>query len=421
MSAQPGQASKAALPTPQFLVGVDIASQKFMVAVLKADKTVMLKPLEFDNSTAGFAKFCTQLDQLGLVPAHTLVGMEATARYWENLYHYLNQHGYQLILLHPAQTHQWAANRGLRAKTDQLDSLTIARHLLAEDARPAYVAQELIASYRELLRLHNRLTEEASRYKVEIQDLLVVLFPEIKQVFADPCGKTCLKLLSLYPSAEAMVQAGVASLKASLKEFAPRNYGTETAQTLVGLASHSCARRVAQAARSTSLRIMCEQLLHTQENLDKVGQELASLLALDKGATALTSVSDFGPKTVIALRAELGEVSRFAGRDQVVAYAGLDLTVKQSGKWKGQVKLSKRGSGQLRRILYMAVFNCLSHRRKESAFRDYYEALVARGMAKRSAMVAVMRKMLIVAYSLLKNGGSYDPKKVWVGASTVSG
>ncbi|NWJ47066.1 MAG: transposase [Chloroflexi bacterium] len=135
MSGQLSQASPSATPVPQFLVGVDIASQKFMVAVFKLDKTITLKPLEFDNSLTGFEKLCAQFDQLGLVPAHTLVGMEATARYWENLYHYLSRHGYQLILLQPAHTHQWAANRGLRAKTDRLDSLTIARHLLAEDAR----------------------------------------------------------------------------------------------------------------------------------------------------------------------------------------------------------------------------------------------------------------------------------------------
>lgn len=417
MSVQVNPSSLSPMPAPQFLVGVDIASQKFMVAVLQLDKTVKLKPLEFDNSLAGFEKLHLQLEQLGLAPAQTLVGMEATARYWENLYHYLDKVGYQLILLHPAQTHQWAANRGLRAKNDRLDSLTIARHLLAEDARPAYVAVELIASYRELLRLHNRLTEEAARYKVEIQDLLIVLFPEIKQVFADPCGKTCLKLLAEYPCAQAVVEAGAATLKDRLKEFAPRNYGAHTADTLVSLASRSCASQLALAARSTSLSIMCEQLLHTLQNLDKVEQELGSWLGVDKEAAALATVSDFGSKTVIALRAELGEVARFGGRDQVVAYAGLDLTVKESGKWKGQVKLSKRGSGQLRRILYMAVFNCLSHRRKKSAFRDYYEALVERGMAKRSAMVAVMRKMLIVAYSLLKNGGTYDANKVWAGAA----
>jgi transposase len=81
-------------------------------------------------------------------------------------------------------------------------------------------------------------------------------------------------------------------------------------------------------------------------------------------------------------------------RLEVVAYAGLDLEVRESGKWKGQTKLSKRGSGRLRRILYMATVRCI--RLKDSAFGAYYHRLVARGMKKREAMMAVMRKMVMI-------------------------
>jgi len=62
----------------------------------------------------------------------------------------------------------------------------------------------------------------------------------------------------------------------------------------------------------------------------------------------------------------------------VVAYVGLDLEVKQSGKWKGQAKLSKRGSGRLRRMLYLAAVRSI--RLKGSAFGAYYHRLIARGM-----------------------------------------
>ncbi len=84
--------------------------------------------------------------------------------------------------------------------------------------------------------------------------------------------------------------------------------------------------------------------------------------------------------------------------------------MKESGKWKGQAKLSKRGSGRLRRILYLAALR--STRLKGSAFGAYYQRLVARGMRKREALMAVMRKMLIVAVHLLKTGEVYDPGRV---------
>jgi hypothetical protein len=67
----------------------------------------------------------------------------------------------------------------------------------------------------------------------------------------------------------------------------------------------------------------------------------------------------------------------------------LDLVVKQSGKWRGQCKLSKRGSGEVRRVLYMAALRSLTV--PASPFRAYYQGLVQRGLTKMSALVAVMR------------------------------
>lgn len=81
------------------------------------------------------------------------------------------------------------------------------------------------------------------------------------------------------------------------------------------------------------------------------------------------------------------------------------------------MKLSKRGSGRLRRLLYMAAL--VSLRLKGSAFGDYYRELRKHGLKGRSALMAVMRKLLITAYSLLKNGGHYDLTKVWAGAKAA--
>jgi len=108
----------------------------------------------------------------------------------------------------------------------------------------------------------------------------------------------------------------------------------------------------------------------------------------------------------------------FSRLDQAVAYVGLDLQVKQSGKWKDQSKLSKCGSGLVRQLRYMAALSCL--RRKDSPFRAYYQAMVARGLKGRRAMMAIMRKMLAVAYSLLKSGATYAPLKVWAGSSPLT-
>lgn len=396
-----------------YVVGIDIGSQSCDFCVLKPDKSQVIKPTTFANERSGFELLQSKLVQLHVPAERVLIGLEATSRYGENLYQFLESRGYQLCLLHPRQTHQFAQQRGLRAKTDRLDATTIARVLLSGEARRGYVPTEVIATYRELVRLHTHLGDEVARYKNEIQALLSVLFPEFSQVFADPCRATAIALLKRYPSAQALAAAGVEAIAATLQQVAPRTYGRNTAERLVQLAQHSVSGGTALVARSISLKIVCDQLEHTQANLSQLEHEINNLLETDEGAKGLESVPEFGHKTVAVLRAELGDVARFQRTDQVVAYAGLDIEVKQSGKWKGQAKLSKRGSGRLRRILYLAVIRCI--RLPGSAFGAYYRRLVARGLKKRDAMMAVMRKMLLVAYRLLRTGEMYDPTKVGAG------
>jgi transposase len=207
-----------------------------------------------------------------------------------------------------------------------------------------------------------------------------------------------------------MAAAGVETVAALLHELAPRHYGLKTAQQLVGLAQHTVSSGIAVSARSSTLKVLCDQLEHTQTNLAQLEQEIDKLLDADQGAKGVQSVPEFGRKMVAVLRAELGDVTRFERADQVVAYAGLDIAIRQSGKWRGEAKLSKRGSGRLRRILYMTAVRCI--RLKDSPFGRYYHRLLARGMKGRAALVAVMRKMLLVAYRLLRTQETYDPTKV---------
>ncbi len=89
--------------------------------------------------------------------------LEATSRYGENLYHALRWRGYRVCLLHPGQIHAFAQPRGLRAKTDRLDATTLARALLSGEARFGDVPSEEVATYREVVRLQQQLTEEIVR------------------------------------------------------------------------------------------------------------------------------------------------------------------------------------------------------------------------------------------------------------------
>jgi transposase len=160
----------------KYVCGIDIGSQSCAGCICRPDKSLVVKPTAFANTKDGWNVLLDKLSHLDALPGEILIGMEATARYSENLYHALEQRGYQLCLLHPGQTHQFHQRQGLRAKTDRLDAVTIARVLLSGEARAGYIPNELIATYRELVRLHSQLSEQAARYQNQIHALVVVLF-----------------------------------------------------------------------------------------------------------------------------------------------------------------------------------------------------------------------------------------------------
>ena len=413
MNTTPSACASEAQATTKYVCGIDIGSQSCSSCVTRPDKSVVVKPITFANTQQGWKVLEEKLAQLDAAPDQIVIGMEATSRYHENLYHELEQKGYQMRLLHPGQTHHFHQQRGLRAKTDRLDAMTIARVLLSGEARMGYIPGEQVATYRELVRLHTQLSEEAARYQNQIQILVVVLFPEFNQVFADPCGQGALAVLKAYPHAQAVAEAGVEAVYQVLRAIPATHFGRPTAQKLVAAAQTSTSSGRALSGRASSLRILCDQLEHTQANLTRLEEELEQLITTDPGTKGLQQMPELGPKTIAVLRAELGEVDRFACTDQAVAYAGMDIRIKESGQWKGKAKLSKRGSGLLRQILYLAALRSIHL--EGSAFGAYYQHLVGRGLKKMSALMAVMRKMVAVTTHLMQTGEDYDPSKVWVG------
>ena len=273
--------------TIKYVCGIDIASQSCSGCICRPDKSVVVKSMDFANAKPGWSMLLDKLSQLNVPANQILIGMEATSRYWENLYHELEQRGYQLCLLHPRQTHQFHEQQGLRAKTDRLDAKTIARVVLSGEARAGYVPSDQVAAYRELVRLHTHLSDEAARYQNEIQSLVVVLFPEFTQVTARPCLPNAMAVLKAYPHAQAIVETGVEPIFHLLHSVSPPHYGRPTAEKLVALARQSASSRRALAGRAISLQVICDQLGHTRENLARLEAEIEHLLADDPGVKGL--------------------------------------------------------------------------------------------------------------------------------------
>jgi transposase len=173
---------------------------------------------------------------------------------------------------------------------------------------------------------------------------------------------------------------------------------TRVKNRLEGLRSGSPARRYLE-----------EQLKQLEQQLSEVEQEINNLVEADVALQAqsqlLESIVGIGRVSALQLLAELPDLSLFTSADQLVAYAGLCPHQHQSGNQRPLSWLSKQGNPRLRKALY---FPALSAKVHNPHLRPFAQRLKDAGKAKMTVVAAVMRKLLILVYTILKSGRPYD-------------
>jgi transposase len=141
--------------------------------------------------------------------------------------------------------------------------------------------------------------------------------------------------------------------------------------------------------------------------LDKLIKELIRADAeLKQMVELLTSIKGVGWTTAATVLGELGDLRRFSTCRQLTSFAGLNPKLIDSGEKVGKARISKQGSPRARRVLYMATMSLL---RSNAHYRKQHEELVARGKSKMTALIALMRKLLVLMRGVLKSQKVYDP------------
>ena len=117
----------------------------------------------------------------------------------------------------------------------------------------------------------------------------------------------------------------------------------------------------------------------------------------------IRSIPEIGDNLASRILAELGDINKFNNANQIVAYAGIDPQIYQSGQVLGNhLKISKKGNKNLRCLLFLAV-TCMIKQSISSSIVDFYKKKKASGMKPKAAIVAAMNKTLRIIYSLCKN------------------
>jgi transposase len=94
---------------------------------------------------------------------------------------------------------------------------------------------------------------------------------------------------------------------------------------------------------------------------------------------------------------------------QWISFSGLDISVRESGHWKGKGKLTKRGNCYLRKRLYQAAWGAIMH---DDSFKSYYDLLRKEGKKYVEALTVIARKLVTIMFNLSLSKQAFDPSKL---------
>lgn len=382
-----------------YYIGIDVAKDHHDVTVLDDAGKVVLTGFRFANSQAGVTALYTQL--ASCTPRQ--LALEATGHYWLPLYEALVRRGEEVAVFNPLQIKAYRQIGLRQTKTDTVDSFWIADFLRIGRCPPQPVPPPQIRQLREVARLRYFLLQQQGSLQRRALTILDRVFPEYLTLFNRPFSPTSRALLRQAVTAEAFARWPQEELAQLIQQVSRGHLKPTLAHQLGELARNSLGIRSLEPVAFQTMQCLLDQweLLATQ--LTQLETTLTHLLTQTN--TYLTTIPGLGPILAATILGEIGDIQRFTHLGQLIAYAGLDPSVHQSGQFQAtHTHLSKRGSVYLRRAVWMAAQVARQH---DPELQALYARKCSQHKHPSVALGAVCHRLLARIYVVLKEHRPY--------------
>ena len=340
------------------------------------------------------------------------MGMEATGHYWKVLRHALVKRGYRVDVINPLITSREASADVRGRKSDKLDALAIANVMRKGSHSPA-PAEAATDALKTLSRHRRALVARRSDAKRRLTAALDVAFPEASKTPGGLSGAAALAVIRAFPSARLAAGADIRTLTSVFKKASGGRLGREDAKKFREAARHSLSLDMDTEGEEFVIAQTVDEIRALDGQIDGVERRMQEEPRPELAAR-LMSIKGAGGIQPLVIAAEIGDPARFAGAGmakKVLAYAGCDPRIRESGKWKGNTKMSKRGSPTLRNALYLMATTARLH---TPYFNEIYKSHVAKGKHHSVALSHVIRKIVDVMCGMYKTNTEFVSPKAEV-------
>jgi transposase len=395
------------------VVGVDIAQQFHVARAVNFRGIVVGDPLTFENNEDGFTILLHWINKLkktnNLVT--TIVGMEPTGHYWINLSKWLFEQNIDVVTVNPYHVKRNKENRdNTQSKSDKKDALVI-----ADMVKNGYysIVRPTSESFEELRVLMSNRDVIVKRLVSSINQLnrwVDVVFPELRQVFKDVKGKGAIATLRLFPTPMELRSMQPQNVVSEWKSLMKRQPGLKKAQILIHLAKRSVGTKQALDAYKFHLQQLLEEFDLATTQLERVEKQVTEVLKQIPYANQLLTIKGISEISLAGILGEAGDLSGFAHGNSLLRHAGLHLAEASSGKWKGQIVISKRGRSRLRRFLYLATMSLVMNNPEFKALHT--SNVKVKKIKKMKSIMKLVGKLARIFVGIAKRNESYCPEKL---------
>jgi len=374
-------------------VGIDIAKNFHFASVVNSDLEVLVKPFKFSNDQPGFELLLSHISKYN--QSDILIGLEATGIYGDNLISFLFYKGFKIGRINPIQSDSLRASNIRKTKTDKIDTLLICKCLILKDYTLITEIDINMLELRSLCRFRIDIKKTQSKCKCQLVSCIDVVFPELATIFKDLHCKSSYALLSKYPSAKIIAKTRIDAIYNIIHAASRGAFDKQKAIDLKNAATNSIALQ--NSSIELQIKLLIKQINNLQEQINLLDSEITNIMK--RLNSPITSIPGIGNWLGAIIISEIGNISKFSSPTKLLAFAGLDPTVIQSGNSNvTNTKISKRGSKSLRYAINTAASLIIW---KNSTFHDYYITKMAQGKSHLNAIGHVSHKLTRVIFKLL--------------------
>ena len=388
-----------------YIVGIDIGKNHHEASIVSPEGKQIGRSLRFATTHKGADSLMGFIfKNIGNSPC--VFGMEATGHYWYPIYSFIKAKGYTIYVINPIQSDSLRKMYIRQTKNDSIDSFLIAEVIRFGQFGTTSMADENILAMRQLCRYRDSVISSRTEIKLRIGTIMEQIFPEYEKQFSSLWVSTSMGILEKYLTPENIENAPIDELFEIIKDKSHNKLTMKKAISIREAAADTFGIKIAQDAFSFQLKQLIDRMNFLDKQIEALDCQI--LEYYEKFDCYLHTIPGIGMIAAATILAEIGDINRFKSSSALVAFAGIDPTVRQSGEFSSTHNhMSKRGSPYLRHAIFLAATTCSFH---NSPLNAYYKKKREQGKHHLTATGAVARKLTTVIYAVLRDGKPYEPK-----------